>query len=238
MPSGLQEIPLILPNGAVRPFFHRGSRSDLGAITQIFSQHDYSLDRLQRQQDLLDYYAASLEAGKTPLIIDAGANIGAAAVWFATMFPLAHVIAFEPDADNFRLLALNGQGLAVTPVQAAVGGADGRAALLDPGQGEWGYRTRADPDGACAMVALARVVAEQVAAGFAPFIAKIDIEGGEDELFRHDTGWVSDFPLLIVELHDWLMPKAGTSRSFLRCVAGLDRDFVHINENVFSVRNW
>jgi len=38
-------------------------------------------------------------------------------------------------------------------------------------------------------------------------------------------------------LHDWLLPGQGTSRSFLKCMAALDRDFVHIGENVFSIRN-
>jgi hypothetical protein len=80
-------------------------------------------------------------------------------------------------------------------------------------------------------------VAEERAAGRVPFIAKIDIEGGEAELFAAETGWVDQFPLLIVELHDWLLPRAGTSRSFLRCVAGLDRDFVYLGENVFSIAN-
>lgn len=33
------------------------------------------------------------------------------------------------------------------------------------------------------------------------------------------------------------MPDEGTSRSFLQCVATRDRDFVHIGENIFSIRN-
>jgi len=33
------------------------------------------------------------------------------------------------------------------------------------------------------------------------------------------------------------MPGQGTARNFLRALAELDRDFVYINENVFSIAN-
>lgn len=73
--------------------------------------------------------------------------------------------------------------------------------------------------------------------GFEPYIAKIDIEGGEEALFSCDTEWVDRFPLLIIELHDWLLPRSGSSRNFLSCVARRDRDFVYLGENVFPIRN-
>ncbi len=33
------------------------------------------------------------------------------------------------------------------------------------------------------------------------------------------------------------MGCAHSSRSFLQCVAGLDRDFVYLGENIFSIAN-
>jgi len=80
-------------------------------------------------------------------------------------------------------------------------------------------------------------VREKRRAGFTPFIAKIDIEGAEEELFSADTGWVDEFPLLIIELHDGLIPTSASSRNFLRCMAERDRDFVYWGENVFSIAN-
>jgi hypothetical protein len=76
-----------------------------------------------------------------------------------------------------------------------------------------------------------------VARNGAPFIAKIDIEGAEADLFAANTGWVQSFDLVIIELHDWMLPGQGTSRNFLKCIANLDRDFLHIGENIFSIRN-
>ena len=132
----------------------------------------------------------------------------------------------------------NAAGLDVDARCAAIGAADGETTLTDPGEGEWGYRTVPGAEGErVRVIAATRIVAEERAAGRVPFIAKIDIEGGEADLFSSDAGWVDLFPLLIIELHDWLLPRAGSSRNFLRCVAERDRDFVFRGENVFSIAN-
>lgn len=43
----------------------------------------------------------------TPFIIDGGANIGMAVVYFKKHFPQAHILAFEPSPEAFRLLTRN-----------------------------------------------------------------------------------------------------------------------------------
>jgi len=40
-----------------------------------------------------------------------------------------------------------------------------------------------------------------------PFIAKIDIEGFEHELFSKKTDWIKDFYPITLEIHDWMMTK-------------------------------
>jgi hypothetical protein len=66
---------------------------------------------------------------------------------------------------------------------------------------------------------------------------KIDIEGGEKDVFANNTGWVVRTPVVVTELHDWIMPRAGTSLPFLRTVSSLDRDFVYLGEDIFSIDN-
>ena len=56
-------------------------------------------------------------------------------------------------------------------------------------------------------------------------------------MFAANTEWVDQTPIIIIELHDWLMPGTANSRAFLQCIAGRDRDFVHIGENIFSIAN-
>lgn len=234
-----ESITVALPDRSPRTFHHRGTEADLGVIDQIFTSEDYSFARLARGAELAALHDDLARAGQRPLIIDSGANIGASALYFALRFPAAHIVALEPDAGNFDLLLRNTAGLDVEGLQAGIASRDGRAALHDPGMGEWGYRTVRDGAGAVQtpLIGCSRLVAAKTAAGFVPFIAKIDIEGAEAELFSADTAWIDAFPLLIVELHDWLLPGQGSARNFIRCMAERDRDFVYIGENVFSIRN-
>ena len=214
----LQTLNIRFEDGRERNFRHRGTAADLGVISQIFEAQDYSLRPLQRGAELQVLYDRIAAAGRIPLVLDAGANIGASVLYFAHAFPCAHIAALEPARNNFELLQANAAGLDVDARCAAIGAADG------PGE-------------RVSVISATRLVAEKRAAGRVPFIAKIDIEGGEAELFSRDTGWVDLFPLLIVELHDWLLPRAGSSRNFLGCMAGRDRDFVFMGENVFSIAN-
>lgn len=224
-------------DGSTRVFRHRGSEADLGVMEQIFENADYDLRRLKRASELLKIHQDALKTGKTPMIIDAGANIGASTLWFHFTYPKSHIVCFEPDRENFQLLMSNTGGLDVELHQAAVGSVDGVADLVDPGIGEWGYRTMPNPNGKVDVLSLGRLIDQKIESGYEPFIAKIDIEGGEGELFSGNTGWMSKFPILIVELHDWLLPRQHTSAAFLKVISTLDRDFVYIGENIFSIKN-
>lgn len=60
------------------------------------------------------------------VILDIGANIGAATLYFAQRFPQAKIYAFEPVPDNFALLEKNIAGLPnVTALPVALGSQDG-----------------------------------------------------------------------------------------------------------------
>jgi FkbM family methyltransferase len=233
----LSKIQISLPDGTIRDFFHRGSFADNGVLQQQFKDNDYSIGRLRRGADILNAYQSIANSEKKPMIIDAGANIGASAFWFAATYPGAHIVCVEPDVENFNFLKLNTQGLNVDLHNAAVGSSDGAVDLIDPGLGQWGYQTSLNKHGKTKMISVQNLVNEKIDLGFEPFIAKFDIEGGEAELFSKDTEWMDQFPLIIIELHDWLFPKQKNSANFLRAVSGLDRDFVHIGENIFSIKN-
>jgi FkbM family methyltransferase len=237
MVNSLNKVQIGLLDGSSRDFFHRGTRADLFVINQIFKDKDYSIERLRRGADLTEKFNSIIQTEKIPLIIDAGANIGASALWFSGTFSGAHTVCFEPDGSNFKLLESNTTGFDVELHQAAIGAVDGAVDLFDPGEGEWGYQTRPNPNGVIKMVSLDRIVTNKKMLGYEPFIVKIDIEGGEDELFSSRTNWVNEFPLLIIELHDWLLPRKATSANFLKTISSLDRDFVHIGENIFSIKN-
>jgi O-antigen biosynthesis protein len=224
---------------ATRLFYFRPQSSDVGVIRQIFQDQDYELRRLRRYSEIVQFIRCSKTGSKKPLIVDAGANIGASSLYFKWKWPDALVVAIEPEDNNFRILEENIRGLDIVPVHAAVASAKTRVQVIDVGEGFWGYQTRAlhDHERGGVVTTTINEIHQRYEATHFPFLVKIDIEGGEKELFSGNLEWVERTPLIIIELHDWLLGGQNTSMPFLQCVGRLNRDFVYIGENIFSIAN-
>jgi FkbM family methyltransferase len=217
----------------------REGTSDWMTFDQVFLEEDYDLRPLPRYGEIAQTYRELSRRG-TPLIVDLGANIGLSPLYFAMTWPEAKVVGLEPDPGNFVLFRENVAGVA--NIEAVQAGAASRATMLnivDPSAGKNAFRTAVGEGGKVTVEGrtIGAIVEEYRAKGCLPFAIKIDIEGAEAELFSGDYDWVDEFPLIMIELHDWLFPGEGTSRPFLRAIAEKDRDFVYLDENVFSIRN-
>lgn len=223
-------------SGSSRKVFHRATRADIGVIKDVLINNAYEIPSKKHRDDLRVVYQRIVDSGRIALIIDAGANIGTSALWFLKEFGKSHIVAFEPDADNVDFLKRNLHGLDADIRQAAIGSTDGFVTLVDPGYGQWGYQTVSAAEGRCKREAMCRIVSEKIAAGYEPLIVKIDIEGGEADLFEDHTEWVDVFPLLVIELHDWMLPGTANSYNFVRRIAQSRRDFFHAGENIFSMK--
>ncbi len=203
----------------------------------IFYNEDYNMARLRQWPGIKAAYEHILAVGRMPLIIDCGANIGLSAVYFALAFPAARIVAVEPHRRNFARAVAATRGFeAVRVIQAGIASEPGCARIVDPGMSTDAYRTEIADEGDVRMVGIADLLRDE-APSAVPFVVKIDIEGFESNLFAKNTGWIDDFAVLVIELHDWMLPRQSNSRNFLRAVSRYDRDFVHINENSFSIKN-
>jgi FkbM family methyltransferase len=210
------------------------SRIDHSVLQQIFDAEDYKLTD-GRGLEIGALYRRCVDAGRVPLILDCGANIGISADYFAQHYPAARIVAIEPDRDNIELARRNCATPQVEFLHAGIAAEDGRGAVVDLGLGAWAIRTERAEDGPIAMLSVATILERYPDA--VPLLIKIDIEGFEQELFSKNTEWVARFPLVIIELHDWMLPRSASSGPFLRTIAALDRDFVYRGENVFSFAN-
>jgi hypothetical protein len=124
------------------------------------------------------------------------------------------------------------------PIRAGISSQEGTLSILVPSADKNAIRTKiAEPNAEGVPAITMQRILSEAGDGAAAFIAKIDIEGAEGELFSANYEWMDEFPMVIIELHDWLYPGEGTSRNFLKAVAGMNRDFIYLDENVFSVRN-
>jgi FkbM family methyltransferase len=237
MTGELHRTRIQAPNGASQELYFRDGTSDYACLEQVFKFQHYSTEHFRRNSELLEFVRRRSVSGKRPLIVDAGANIGASAAFFAMTYPTAKIVAIEPEANNFALLLQNTKGLNVECLNAGLSSSRGRLKVIDPNAEEWGFRTEAThEDSGIPSVTISDIYQRECRSGAAfPFIVKIDIEGAEADVFARDTDWFRQTPIVIVELHDWLMPKQGTTAEFLKCIAGQPRDFITAHENVFSI---
>ncbi len=216
----------------IGPVAVRVDQTDLAAVRQIFCGGEYDLEGPLGAL-IGARYRAIVAQGGVPIIVDAGANIGAASLWFMRKFPAARIVAVEPDPDNAKILRRNLHRHANGVVlEAAIGSTSGFVSFTTQGSG-WAVQTERATSGV-------RIVtideALDAAQGDTPFIVKIDIEGFESDLFAHDVGWIDRCFAVMIEPHDWMLPGQGTSRNFQQAMAQRPFELALQGENLIYVR--
>jgi len=120
--GALEKIQLAVGESSKRDFYYRPeSVGDKGVIQQIFQNQDYELGHFRLTERLVKLGETESRRGRELLIIDAGANIGAAALYFSPRFSGSKVIAIEPERKNCELLRMNCAGLNVTIFESRAG---------------------------------------------------------------------------------------------------------------------
>lgn len=222
-----------------RTVYVRHRSADVPTLRQVFMARDYDIAEFPQAAVLTERYLAMVAAGTTPVIVDGGANVGFAALWFAHIFPRATVVAIEPERGNFDLLVANTAGLKnVVPVHGALLDHAGRVSIANPHAEAWAFQT-AEAVGEAVASVPAMTVPDLIARvpNGRPFIVKIDIEGAEDALFRSNTDWVSEPDALVIEFHDRLFPGEGRAKRVLARLIRDDVDIVDRGENLFFVKH-
>ncbi|MBT8557471.1 FkbM family methyltransferase [Polynucleobacter paneuropaeus] len=232
-------VPIKLNESKILFSFRKDSIGDKGVIQQIFQNQDYNIASWEQGKKLLQYHCEQSKI-RPSLIIDAGANIGASTVYFSIIFPNSFIFSIEPDTENWQLLEMNTAGLDRFNFNGAIADIDGELIFEDPGRSDWGFMTKPVSASDTAKnikkvksISPASILAHSASQNTNPLIIKIDIEGGEEALFNGDTSWLSKFPLVIIELHDWMLPFSGSSRNFIKAIAQYDFDFMYRGENIF-----
>ena len=203
---------------ARRPYVVVHSMNGAGPITVRPETSDVDLyNRILRRR--------SLELGwvRPPeTIVDAGAHIGLASIYYARCFPTARIIAIEPEPTNFGLLVRNVRAYpSITAVQGALWHEAGMLDVSNPSTDVIGeisvpssrrtarYRVW-EPPHRDAVVGRARAftmtdLMERYAIDTIDLL-KIDIEGAELELFKDARAWIGRVNVIVAELHDRFRP--------------------------------
>jgi len=172
-----------------KKIFLRIYAGDIDIFYEIFYKKIYELPRSMDKQ----------------VIIDAGANVGFATLYFLSRMPHAMIYCIEPDSDNFIFLQKNLQDEIesgkVISVMAGLYGKDGlmnlkrthlkyNSVITDINEGNSG-----------------KVACYSVSELFKNFnidkadIIKIDIEGSEESIFKSDVSWLRDVSSVLIEFH-------------------------------------
>lgn len=223
--------------GRVHRILLRKTLSDYWSYDQCLAIPALDLDRFPQGERLRQCYEEMLAEGRTPVILDCGANIGCSAYWLGTEFPRAQVVAVEPDSSNVELAQINTRACTnVRIVHGAVASTDCMLSLSNTEQGSDAFRTELSPSGSVRGYSIEALM-KLVGAGPADLLlAKIDIEGFEHELFSRNTEWVEKAGAIIVETHDWMLPGQATATHLLRALSRVPRDFLVDGEHVLSFR--
>jgi FkbM family methyltransferase len=210
----------------------RRKSTDAVIFRQIFRNGDWDFTRFPQARRVMGAYDTIVRSGERPIIIDAGANVGAASLWFARQFPQASILAVEPDPGNAQMCRLNTENVGnITVVEAAIGSSPGVVSLSNTVGTSVAVQTTRSKAGVVALC----TVSELVQRGRL-FIVKIDIEGFEADLFSANTDWLDHVSMVMVETHDWMFPGKFSSQSLQRSIAERSFEMLVSGENLFYVR--
>jgi len=207
----------------------RPSDSDLFVLSQIFGWEEYKIEAW-RLSMLREVAANWQTAGIKPVIIDAGANVGYSALYFASLFPGVCVLAVEPDRASFEILTRHARvNEQIKPVRAALWSHDrGLELKTRSNSGSWdayvteGVGTPSQRlDNLVASIPSAR-----------PLIIKLDIEGAEREVVASCPQVFAEAKCILVEPHDVMNPGAAGLSPLYEVASRRGFDTVLSGENI------
>jgi FkbM family methyltransferase len=176
------------------------------------------------------YYLEQLLSIKAKYILDAGANIGLATLYFSTLYPTANILALEPEEENFQLLLNNTKMYPnVTSIEAALWGKDENIAIQNPDSLAASFIVESKTDALVPGLTVDTLLKKNNWGQID--ILKMDIEGAEKEIFSADTNWLKKVKVLIIELHDNY--KAGCTKTFFKALETFEYDAYFHHENIF-----
>jgi FkbM family methyltransferase len=195
------KYPLKLRNGTV----------DIGVCKLVLVNREYDV-----------------QANKLPqIILDAGANIGCASIWFANKYPDAKIISIEAQQENFELLKENVFPYKnIIPIHAAIWNESGifLDIELEDGKYQDGFTVKeTNKNGSVKSITIDKIMQDFNLERID--ILKMDIEGAEKEVFEKPEKWINKVGTILIELHE--RKKKGCLKNF----------YAVINEMNFNIWN-
>ena len=205
------------------------------------------------------YLHSALKAKKPNKLIDVGANIGLSSLSLMKEFQLKTIIAIEAEAENFGVLKKNFElwsqefpetnwipihGCATNELGAEIFSLDSLSTLTRNNSASGTFRYSNNPkelDKSTEKVTgIKAITLNEIFLNILDdekVICKIDIEGGEEILFKSNTDWVNKCIFITSEIHDRFHPcMINSSRNMIDCLTRSNFAAVP-NENIIHFYN-
>jgi len=212
-------VKFALP-GFSNHLYLRANTSDVSTFSKVFLEEEYSF----------------ITTMDPKFIIDAGANIGLAALYFLAKYENATVIAVEPESHNLNILKKNLSGKNYKAIQGAIWNKKENLKIKNLEVNTSGFEIAVAKKEDSETIPAYNIEELMKYSGVNEIdILKIDIEGSEREVFSSDfERWLPKTKILIIETHDRFRPgceasveKALSNYSFKKYSKGENLYFVN-----------
>jgi FkbM family methyltransferase len=176
--------------------------------------------------------------GKVTTIIDCGANIGLASLYFLSKFKGCHIIAIEPEINNFQILQKNVTNYEnVTCINKGIWNVSTHLEIINPGNGNHAFIVKEcsfPSENAIPAISIENIIKEFQLSVID--ILKIDIEGSEEQVFLNRPEWLAKVRMIFCEIHENLKP--GLTDKIKSLLAPEFNFFMHGEYHVFKRKGY
>ncbi len=215
------------------------NRYDLLTIYEIFSEESYNLIKYECWEEIYKNYLKIIDNKKKPLLIDCGSNIGSSTEYFSRIFKNIFSIMIEPNPESVKFSRENIYNKDHIIINKAISSKKKTVMIDDSNKDNRASRISNLGGKRIDTITITDLLSKYQ--NTTPFIIKIDIEGYEKDLFECNIEWIKDFQIIVIEIHDWMIPFESISRNFFKAIYEKiliddSRDFIISGENLIIIK--
>jgi FkbM family methyltransferase len=213
---------------------------DLITIYEIFSDESYNLKNFKIFKKVNEKLNLYRNNDTKPLILDCGSNIGASSEYFKRIYKSAEIAIIEPDKNNLEFSKKNTSIKEKFIFNKAISSEEKLLKFSNISEDNRAFKVADDGNLEIESINVEKIL--NILGDYQPFLIKIDIEGFEKNLFEKNYQWIKQFNIIIIELHDWMLPNQHNSNNFINAINevinnGTKFDFLISGENLILIKN-
>lgn len=211
--------------GLTYPVLIRNNPNDIRVFSQIFIHQEYGVSI---EKEVMS---------EITTIIDCGANIGLASLYFISKYPKARIISIEPEINNYRMLLRNLDNyINVICINKGVWDKVTNLEISNSSRGDAGFIFNEST--IASINTIPAISIDKIIEDFClekVDILKVDIEGSEEQVFSETEKWINKVQMVFCEIHEIMKP--GLTKKIEKELSPGFNFIVHGEYHVFTRKN-